>query len=378
MAFSEVIYSITYGKDVPRWTEDWVDVREVKEIWNSFERPSLVHGMGVTQSGYGYQATARLILATLKRGGTVATLRGKVNVQGAGDMGLNPYPPAPREALEEAWGFPVPAERGPDLVEAFKEPRDFYLVHCQNVVASLPNSFAVGEALENAKVIHVTPKFTETSVFADMIVPSSPVIFTTGTVTSGDGLVTAVRTSTNRAYEFFRLVAEYLGLYLPKDVKEVTEEAFSLVDHYKKIDVKRLYAGEDQYVEKPEGWREVDPPEAKLLDYHLKEGYWFYTARDPALWTTKGGTKMMKRHAMKEAFYFGEDPGCEAVEVCSEETGRCVEGEVRVSERVPKGMVLAFFNHLGLKVNAVIPWEPREPTGTPVYKAAKVKVRCLR
>jgi len=378
LAFSEVIYRASRNEPIPEWVEDWVDVKEVLDLWKGFERPALVHGMGVTQSGYGYQAVTRLILAALRKGGTVATLRGKANVQGAGDMGLNPYPPSKPEELEKVWGFPVPRERGPDLVEAFKEPRDLYLIHCQNVVASLPNSFAVSQVLEENRVIQVTAKLTETSLFADLIVPSSPLIDTFGTVTRGDGMVTAVTVGNNLAYEFYRLVAEYLGLELPKDPKEVTKEAFSLVEEYKVIDVDELYRGRDQYVDKPKDWEDLELPEVKVMDYHLKEGYWFYTARDPALWNTKGGTERMKRTSMEEAFYFGEDPGCERVRVCSDETGFCVEGKAKVSHRVPKGMVLAFFNHLGLKVNALIPWEPREPTGTPIYKAAKVRVECIK
>ena len=376
-AFSEAIYSYEFKKEVPKWVEDWVDVAEVLELWKSLEKPTLVHGMGITHSGYGYSSVLMLIMSVMKKGGTVATLRGKANVQGAGDMGLNPYPPAPPEALEEVWGFGINPRHGMDMVQAFQAQRELYWVQCQNVVASLPNSFEVGLALERAKLIHVTSKFTETSVFADMIIPSSPLVWSYGTVTSGDGKVMAIKVEKNRGYEFLRLVSEYLGLELPKDLREVTEEAFSLLEHYSHIDVEELYKGTDQYVKKPTSWREVKVPKQPIMRVHKEEGIWLYTARDPSLWTTKGGTERMKRQAMKERAYFWKGFGCKKVLLCSNATGRCLEMEVEESSRVPKGTVVVFFNHVGLKVNALIPWEPRDLTGTPIYKATKVKVKCL-
>ncbi len=378
LAFAETVYRLSRDEKVPEWVEEWIDVKEVIEIWKSLERPTLVHGMGVTQSGYGFHAVSRLVLAVLRKGGTVATLRGKVNVQGAGDMGLTPLPPAPPEELERAWGFELPRKKGVDLVKGLMEGRDLYLIHCQNVVASLPNAFRVAWNLERSRMIQVTPKLTETSIFADLIVPSSPVIWTTGTVTRGDGKVYAIENGRNEAFEFYVALAEKLGLRIDDDIKSITVEAFSLVDHYKDIDVDELYKGKDQYVRKPKGWTDMELPEVKVLEYHYEDGYWFYTARDPALWTTKGGSERMVKEATEEAFYVGEDLGCKRVEVCSEKTGICIEGKVKVSDRVPKGVVLAFFNHLGLRVNALIPEEPREPSGTPLYKAAKVKVKCIK
>ncbi len=378
LAFAEVVYALSFGKEPESWVHAWVDVSSVKELWYSLERPSLIHGMGVTQSGYGYQATVRLLQATLKRGGKVITLRGKANVQGAGDMGLTPYPPVPRSKLSEAWGFEVPQGVGRDLVQAFEYPYDVYLIHCQNVVASLPNSNVVTARLNESKVIQVTPKFTETSIFADLIVPSSPLINTFGTITRGDGKVYSITVGENLSFKFFKIVAEYLGLKV-QEVEDVTEEAFSLVPHYSHIDVEDLYNGKEQYVRKPEGWREVEAPPAEVMVEHEVNAHWLYTARDPALWTTKGADPRSERRKLKEAIYLNvsEFEGCKRAKLCSPWTNSCIEGEVVLTPRVPRGVVVVFFNHVGLRVNALVPFEPRDPAGTPMYKATKVKVECL-
>lgn len=376
-AFSEIVYSYEFGKEIPRWTREWVDVNEVLELWKSLEKPALVHGMGMTHSGYGYSSIIRLVQAVMKRGGTVATLRGKANVQGAGDMGLNPYLPAPIDTLERAWGFGINPKPGIDMLQAFQAPRDLYYIQCQNVVASLPNAFEVTTILETSKVIHVTPKITETSIFADLIVPSTPLIWSSGTVTSGDGLVTSFTVGENRALTFLRLIGEYLGIEIPKNIKEITYEAFSLVESYSHIDVESLYKGKDQYVKKPKKWKEVPVPKQPIMKVHKEEGVWLYTARDPALWTTKGGTEKMFKSSMKEKAYFWEGFSCNKVRLCSNLTGRCLNFDVETTKRVPKGVVVVFFNHVGLKVNALVPWEPRDWVGTPMYKAVKVKVTCL-
>ncbi|UXD22753.1 hypothetical protein IPA_07955 [Ignicoccus pacificus DSM 13166] len=377
-AFSEVVYSIEVGKEPEPWVNAWIEVEEVKELWKSLERPYLVHGMGVTQSGYGYQAILRLIQAIMMKGGKVMTLRGKVNVQGAGDMGLNPFPPLPPKELEELWGFPVPRERGHDLVQAFEYPYSTYLIHCQNVVASIPNSMEVTRKLNSSKVIQVTPKFTETSLFADLIVPSSPVIRTFGTVTRGDGMVYAITNGENLAFKFFKILAEYLNLSV-EDVKETTEEAFSAIPYYRKIDVERLYYGEDQYLDKPSSWKRVEVSPIEVMVEHEVEGHWLYTARDPALWTTKGADPKSERRKMREAIYLNleEFEGCKRAKLCSEFTGECIEGDAVTTTRVPKGVVIVFFNHVGLRINSLVPFEPRDPAGTPMYKAVRVKVKCL-
>ncbi len=138
-----------------------------------------------------------------------------------------------------------------------------------------------------------------------------------------------------------------------------------------------MYKGKDQYVKKPSVWREVPVSQQPIMKVHRGEGVWLYTARDPALWTTKGGTEKMLKSSMKEKAYFWEGFNCSRVKLCSDLTGRCLKFDVETSKRVPKGVVVVFFNHVGLKVNALVPWEPRDWVGTPMYKATKVRVVCL-
>jgi len=378
LAFAEVIYSHEFGIEAPRWVHEWVDVEMVKELWKGLDEPSLIHGMGVTHSGYGLHAVLRLSLATLKRGGKILTLRGKANVQGAGDMGLNPWPPAPIDELERLWGFRVPREFGNDLVQAFEVQYDTYFIHSQNVIASLPSSHLVAEKLERAKVIQLTPKLNETSIFADLIVPSSPLVSTHGTITRGDGMVYSINAGENLGFEFLKILSEKLGLNV-EDVKETTREAFEAVHYYKVIDVDKLYSGEDQYVKKPTGWSVPELEDVQIFREHTLEGHWLYTARDPALWTTKGADPLSERRKLKEAIYLNLDEfdGCERVRVCSPHTGECIEGDAVLTSRVPRGTVVVFFNHVGLRVNTLVPQEPRDPSGAPMYKAVKVKVTCL-
>ncbi len=382
LALSELLYSITYKREVPQWVYDWLNeelVNQLKDLWESAEKPILVHGMGVTHSGYGYSALLRLMQAFLKKGGLIATLRGKVNVQGAGDMGLVPDLPSYFGALENEFGIKIPSDKGADLVEAFKRSYPVYMIHCQNVVASLPNSDAVAHKLLRSKVIQLTPKFTETSVFADLIIPTTPLIYSSGTVTSGDGKVQAFEVDVNASFEFFKKLLEYFDIRV-SSVREVTRTAFETIPYYRTIDVDSLYSGNDQYIRKPASWREVRPPEVRIFKEHEDEGYWLYTTRDPALWTTKGADEILERNSMKRGFYLNPEEliGCKRVEICSPYTGACVRGDVIHDHKVPKGLVVAFFNHVGLKLNSLIPFEPRdEYSGTPIYKATKVKVECV-
>ncbi|ALU12768.1 hypothetical protein EYM_07315 [Ignicoccus islandicus DSM 13165] len=382
LALSELLYNYTYRREVPLWVQEWLDADTIEKtihFWEDARAPVLVHGMGVTHSGYGYSILIRLLQAFLKRGGKIATLRGKVNVQGAGDMGLVPHLRRYFKTIEGIIKSEIPSRAGSDLVTAFKVDYPVYLIQCQNVIASLPNSEEVALKLLRSKVIQLTPKFTESSIFADLIIPTTPLVNSQGTVTSGDGRVTAFEIGENVAFRIYREVLEYFDVHF-HDLREVTYTAFEIVPYYRNIDVYKLYNGYDQYIEKPRTWKEVTPPRVEIFHIHRDEGYWFYTTRDPALWTTKGADEILERNSMKKAFYVNpeEFSGCSKIKVCSPYTGVCVSGDVLHTKRVPRNVIVAFFNHVGLKVNSLIPFEPRDVrSGTPIYKSAKVKAFCV-
>jgi formate dehydrogenase major subunit len=106
------------------------DIRRAARIYGR-EKPSLsVHGLGMTEHTQGTEGVMALVnLALLtgnlgKPGSGVNPLRGQNNVQGAAHMGCEPdhlagYQPiaAARALFEKAWGAPVPATPGLDLMK---------------------------------------------------------------------------------------------------------------------------------------------------------------------------------------------------------------------------------------------------------------------
>ena len=136
-------------------------------------------------------------------------LRGQNNVQGACDMGALPnvFPgyqavtsPESREKFEKAWGVSgLPDEVGlmiPQMMEGLvsKKVRGFY-VFGENLANTEPDISKVEHELESAEFIVCQDIFpTETTRFADVILPAAAWSENDGTFTNSERRVNRVRT----------------------------------------------------------------------------------------------------------------------------------------------------------------------------------------
>jgi formate dehydrogenase major subunit len=185
--------------DVPLETLE----RVAKEI-AAARSVAVLWAMGITQhmrASDGSTAISNLLLLTgnyMRDEGGAFPLRGHNNVQGAGDIGAAPnlYPgyqsvtdPVVRKVFEDAWGVPLPAERGMDnhqMVDAIMEGklRAMYLAG-EDMISADSNANHVAAAFEKLDFFVVQDIFfTETCRYADVILPASPALEKDGTFTS--------------------------------------------------------------------------------------------------------------------------------------------------------------------------------------------------
>ncbi|MCK5673298.1 MAG: molybdopterin-dependent oxidoreductase, partial [Spirochaetales bacterium] len=135
-------------------------------------------------------------------------LRGQNNVQGACDFGGLPNvysgyqkvaDPAAREKFQKAWGVDTLSDKdGLTIVEMMNEAADgnvkgLYIMG-ENPMLSDPNLNHVKEALEKLDFLVVQDIFlTETTEFADVVLPASSAAEKEGTFTNSDRAVLRVR-----------------------------------------------------------------------------------------------------------------------------------------------------------------------------------------
>ncbi len=177
------------------------DLEAAAHIYGEATESSIAWGLGVTEHRYGSEVV-RLIcnLALLtgkvgRPGSALLPLRGQNNVQGSSDMGALPDTysayrsvgdePVAR-SFEERWGVPLSREKGYTIPQMFDAAVDGKLkamwIFGEDVAQTDPNTTHVIHALESLEFLVCQEIFeTETSKYADVILPASSFLEKSGT-----------------------------------------------------------------------------------------------------------------------------------------------------------------------------------------------------
>ena len=182
------------------------DIERAAHIYAAASEASIMWGLGVTEHKYGSEVV-RLIcnLAMMtgkvgRPGSALLPLRGQNNVQGSSDMGALPdtytaYRPVGDEAVarsfEERWGVPLSRQKGYTIPQMFSAAVDGRLkamyIFGEDVAQTDPNTTHVIQALESLEFLVCQDIFeTETSKYADVILPASSFLEKAGTFTNAE------------------------------------------------------------------------------------------------------------------------------------------------------------------------------------------------
>jgi formate dehydrogenase major subunit len=234
-------------------------IREVARLWGEAGAAVIYWGMGISQHTTGTDNARCLIaLCTItgnvgKQGAGLHPLRGQNNVQGASDAGLIPmfypdYQSVDSEGtwarFEEAWGRELDHKRGLTVTEIIGSAlhggvRGMYMMG-ENPFLSDPNINKVRKALAALEFLVVQDIFlTETSEFADVVLPATSYLEKEGTYTNTDRRVQIGRKvlePPGDAREDWRIVQDIsnrVGLPMDYDSpSEVFDEMVSLTRNY--------------------------------------------------------------------------------------------------------------------------------------------------
>ncbi len=186
---------------------------EAAEILATSKPMAVLYAMGVTQHTVGVQnvltvANLQMLLGNIGiPGGGVNPLRGQNNVQGACDMGglPNVYPayqavnsPEAQQKYEEAWGVSLSGQIGLAATQMIPmagtgEIQALYIL-AENPAMSDPDSSHVRHCLETCDFIVLQEIFpSETSAFADVLLPGVSFAEKSGTFTNTERRVQRVR-----------------------------------------------------------------------------------------------------------------------------------------------------------------------------------------
>ncbi len=242
-------------------------IRSVARTWGEAKAGIIFWGMGISQHTTGTD-NARCLIAMCSITGNVGRqgtglhpLRGQNNVQGASDVGLIPmfYPDykgvadaSTRARFEQAWGTELNPEKGLTVTEIIGSiltggVRAMYMMG-ENPFLSDPNVNKVRKALSALEFLVVQDIFlTETSEFADVILPASSYMEKDGTYTNTDRRVQLGRKvleppgDARVDYEVVQDLARRIGLdWNYASPREVFDEMVSVMPSYANLSYDNL------------------------------------------------------------------------------------------------------------------------------------------
>ena len=182
------------------------DLEAAAHIYGEAENACFSWGLGVTEHKYGSEVVQLICNVALmtgklgRRGSALLPLRGQNNVQGSSDMGALPdtytaYRSVGDEevarSFEERWGVDLSREKGYTIPQMFDaavagDLKAMYIFG-EDVAQTDPNTAHVVHALESLEFLVCQDIFeTETTKYADVILPASAFLEKAGTFTNAE------------------------------------------------------------------------------------------------------------------------------------------------------------------------------------------------
>ena len=242
------------------------DIIEAARLYSHAEKAMIVYGLGVTEHQTGTEnamaiANLALVCGQIGRPSTgIMALRGQNNVQGASDLGPLPATlpgyqsvtnPALREKFEKAWGVKIKDKPGLKSVEMLDECRKGkfkgIFILGEDPAHTDADAKHVQEALAAVEFLVVQDLFhTETTRFADVILPGASFAEKDGTFTNGERRIQRVRQAVTPVaglaeWQVISRISTLMGYPMPyNNPSEIMDEIASLVPIYGGISYDRL------------------------------------------------------------------------------------------------------------------------------------------
>jgi formate dehydrogenase major subunit len=405
------------------------DLEAAAHIYAEAADASILWGLGVTEHLYGSEVV-RLIcnLAMMtgkigRPGSALLPLRGQNNVQGSSDMGALPdtytqYRPVGDEqvaqAFEARWGVPLSREKGLTIPQMFDaavggELKAMYIFG-EDVAQTDPNTAHVVKALESLEFLVCQDIFeTETTKYADVILPASSFLEKTGTFTNAERRIQLVdaaidppgeaRTDFDIITALSRAMGHDMGFAAPEDAMR---EIAAMSPHFAGVTYERLGRKGLQWPVAPDG---TDAPILYADRFDLPGGLGQFSAlpyKEPGdaadddfplilvtgrrLQHYNAGTMTRRTANLQlldsdwleihpdDAERLGLSDGA-PVEVRSR-VGQ-IEIEARVTERIEPGHVFTAFHFPEVRTNLLVGSSSDVNTSCPEYKVIAVAVEAV-
>ena len=312
----------------------------------------LGYGMGLTQHIYGSNNVFSAINLVIAKKGKIISMRGKANIQGVNDMGC------------------VPKASGRTMVKAIatENPVKAVFVMQMDPAKSLPALNIVRKRLAKAFVVEITPFPTETTKFADVVLPCCLWLEEEGSFTNAESRVRyfpeilAAPKNVKPGWKIIKDLAKVFGLkWKYKNITDIWKD-INKINEYEDIKINELKRSEKGKFVKykikvknyfPVEFSNIEEKTSKKFPFVLTTERWQYrfcgdelSSRSPSLTNLQKYSFVLinKEDASQLNIKDGE-----IVKIISKFGS--VKSKIKISENVPRGLVIAPFHFSDLLIN---------------------------
>ena len=356
----------------------------------------LMHGMGATQHQDGVENIISILSLAQLKNAMIIPMRGKINVQGAGDMGTCPdwlpFGGSPSKT-NEVWGelsIDTPGHRMTDFV--FSDKTKAFIIMGDSPAQSLPELDTVHKKLKTSFVICLHHHPTKTTEFADVILPVTLLGETEGTITNAERRVRPLRqvlAPIGEAKPSWQVLSELAGVFGKSEyfqydkASEIFEEITKATPAYAELFWDKIFTSDDNFGDKEKSFEKFIPIKDTIPEVNDPGFPWLLTTeRSPFHFCVAEGTlrsSQLKKLMPKALLYINSSDAKklnltdgERVRVTSR-SGE-LEIDIKINDDCSEGIVSSQFHFSDTLINKLFSRSHDYLSGTPNLKTAWVKI----
>jgi formate dehydrogenase major subunit len=349
----------------------------VKAVIKS-KKLGVFHGMGLTQHVNSLENVHSLLNLVLLKNAYILSLRGEINVQGAGDV-----------SSSSCKGVKC---KGLNIIEALLlSPAKALFLTEFDPFKSMPDLSELKQETKDSFIVYFGSYHNTTSARADVVIPIASLLGSEGSITNGERRIRKVNKVREEAPQLWKILMDFSKKFRKSkefnypDSKAIFDEITKNVKDYSHTNSGALWNGVDQWPDKRVKHRVFMPEEFDGLSDFTSDKYPFIltTFRSKYAFLSNEVTKnssTLSERAEKPGFYLnphdmnrlGLNEG-EGVKVSS--VAGSLKGKVYSSDRMPQGIIGAYIHYSSLMINTLFPLKFDEESFTPNYKSVAVNVK---
>ncbi len=350
--------------------ETGISKKEYKQLINNIKqakRLGIMHGMGLTQQLNSIENVHSLLNLALTTNALILTMRGEINVQGAGDLSSGLCKTC----------------KGLNIIEAIVlTPVKTAVITEFNPLRSLPDITLVKQRLRKTNIIYFGNKWNATARKAKIVIPIASLLGSNGTITNSERRIRIINKVINEGLELWEVIKKIsneLRIKTPfNKSSDLTLMIRKEVKDYNKIRIKK-----ESYANKKIKHKRYMPEEydGKDTETNNKYPYILTTYRSAYSFLHENNkSKTLQKLREPPGFYFNPlDMKKEGIkneeEIIIESTTNKLIGKAYKSNNLPRGIIGAYIHYDELPINKLFPLRFDEESYTPNYKSVAVRIQ---